>query len=121
MKNELDIITMQDKINSSIKELRSAWQTLKIRAEDKARTSGEYEKAISITIIKLKNGVEFEFEGKKILNPPVTIIEKIARGICFKEKIAMEQAEALYKNANVVCENIRTEINAYQSLLKFIE
>lgn len=119
--NDLDIITMQGKINASISELREAWKTLKVRADDKAKTSGEYEKAIAITIIKLKNGVEFDFEGQKILSPPVTIIEKIARGICFREKIAMEQAEALYKNANVVCENIRTEINAYQSLLKFIE
>ena len=72
-------------------------------------------------LIQLKNGKEFEFEGEKIKSPPASIMEKIAKGICFQEKLNMELAEAQYKNAIVGMSAIQAELNGYQSIYKHLE
>jgi hypothetical protein len=92
---------------------------LKERAEAKSRTIAVYDAKLAKTIISLRNGKEFEIDGEWIKDPPVTIIDKIARGVCWKDKLEMEKAEALYKNNIVTLNSIQAILNAYQSINKY--
>ena len=93
----------------------------KRRTESKASKETEYEKALAITLIKLKNGVKFRFEDQDVINPPTTIVEKIAKGICWNEKLAMEESDMSYKSAITNLNAVQSELNALQSLHKYLQ
>ena len=117
----MELYQVATKIEEKIKTLELGREVLKERAEEKARTISNYDKQMAITLIKLKNGVEFDLDGNKVKNPLATISEKIAKGICFQEKLDMELGEAAYKNAIVGMQAISSELNAYQSIFRHLE
>jgi hypothetical protein len=108
-------------IEGKIKELEKGRKSLQERATKKATSCAVYEKEIAKVLIQLKNGVEFDVYGLKVVNPPATIMEKIAKGICFEEKLAMELGEAEYKNAIVGMSAIEAELNGLQSINRHLE
>lgn len=114
----MDIIDTAKSIQRKIALLEKGRDILKERSEEKAKSMAEYDRVIALTIIKLKNGQVFELDGEKVQNPPSTLIEKLAKGICWKEKLAMERGEAEYKNAIVGMDAIKAEMNGYQSIHK---
>jgi len=117
----MEIIQISNEIQKKIKEIDSIRASIKDRGLEKARTISDYERAISIVIIKLKNGVEFTLDGETVVNPQTTIIEKLARGICHKEKLAMEEAESLYKSAVCNMQAVLAQLNALQSLFSKLD
>ena len=117
----MDILSVSKDIETKIKSLELGREILRDRAEDKAQSISEYDKYMTLTLIKLKNGVEFDFEGEKIQKPPASIMEKIAKGICYQEKLNMELAEAQYKNAIVGMSAIQAELNGFQSIYRHLE
>ena len=117
----MDIISINLQISENIALLRKTRDALKVRAEEKAQANADYEKQLAITILKLRNGQPIEIEGHKITDPPVSILEKVAKGACYKESIAKDIAEANYKNAVLGLQAIQSIINALQSMLKYTE
>lgn len=117
----MDLVSISKKIVEKISTLELGRGLLKEKATEKAETISNYEKVMAVTIIKLKNGVEFELDGNTVKSPLATIMEKIAKGICYQEKLDMELAEASYKNAIVGMAAIQAELNGYQSIFKHLE
>ena len=115
------IIQISEEIQKKIKEIEDVRKTIRKRGEEKATAISEYEKAIAICLIGLKNGEEFELDGKVIKKPPASIMEKLAKGICWKEKLEMDKAEALYKSAIANMDAICAQLNAYQSLNRYLD
>ena len=116
----MDVQTIAAEIRQKIRDLGKGREELKHRAERKAQTIADYEKALSITVIKLKNGRAFVIGDETIESPPATVTERIARGLCWKERLAMEQAEAEYKNAIVGMESLMAELNGLQSVNRYL-
>jgi len=117
----MDIITINERITKGILLLRKTREQLRKRAEEKAKAIADYEKSLAVTLIKLRNGEAFRIDGEIAVDPPVSIMEKLAKGICYKESIAKDLAETNYKNGIVALETIKAEINALQSILKYLE
>ena len=117
----MEIIAVANEIENRIKMLETGRKQLQIRSARRADTIGQYEKVLGVTIMRLKNGVEFTLDDVEISNPPATITERIARAICFQAKIDMEQAETEYKNAVKGLECIQAELNGYQSIFRFLD
>ncbi len=105
-------------IEDKIKLLEIGRTRLEKDSFEKVEQLALYEKSLAKTIIQLKNGKEMELEGEKIQNPPATIMEKIARGICYQEKMNADLADITYKSTIVKIQTIQAELNAYQSLFK---
>lgn len=116
-----DIITISKEIKHKIKQLDNANKELKARGEAKAKAIIEYEKALSLTLIQLRNGESFTLDNEIVKDPPTTVMEKIAKGIVYKEKLDMEMAEISYKSLITGIESLKTQLNAYQSILKYLQ
>ena len=116
----MEIISISNEIEKKIKALEQGRKILKERAEQKAQTLAEYERKLAVTIISLQNGQSFELDGQYVKEPPATTTEKIARGICWKEKLDMEQAEAGYKAGIVSMQSLEAELNGYQSIFRYL-
>jgi len=115
-----EILQIAQQIQSKITLLEKGRLLLSERADAKATTMGMYDKKLAVTIMKLKNGVEMTLEDETIKDPPTTIVDKIARGICYQEKIDMELATAQYKNATEGLSCIQAELNGLQSKNKYL-
>jgi hypothetical protein len=115
VKDVADLIMQKDK---EIDKIRS--EIIK-RGIDKAKAIEEYEKKLAVTIIKLKNGIEMELEGQKIINPPVTLTKDIAKGYCYAEKLNMETADAMYKSVCVNLEAVTAQLSARQSIYRHLD
>ena len=121
MDKHMELQKRAEEIKRKIKTLEKGRSLLQGFAENKAETSAVYEKELAKTIIKLKNGEELELEGKKVIDPPATTPEKIARGVCWKYKLASEQAEAEYKLAIEKMKSIQSELNGFQSIFRYLD
>jgi len=117
----MDIISINKQITDNIILLRKTRDSLKLRAEDKAKAIGEYEKKIAITMLELRNGKVVMLDGKEVAYSSATGLEKIAKGVCYKESIARDLAESNYKNAVSALNGIQAIINALQSMLRYAD
>ena len=116
----MEVLQVATEIQKKISELQKALPEIKKRGEEKAETSAEYDKAVALVIIKIRNGAEMMFEDQKIVDPPATILEKIARGICYKEKLAMEKADAYYKSLITYISTVESQLNGWQSINRYL-
>ena len=117
----MELTKISKLIYTKIEQLEAGRKTLKERGESKSLATAEYEKKLAITIIRLKNGESLDIEAYKIENPPATLTEKIAKGICWNEKLEMDKSEALYKAALVNMQSFTAALSALQSILKYSE
>ena len=117
----MDIITIQQKIEENIKLLRATSRELKKRSIEKANAKGEYEKKIAIVMLKLRNSESFEFEDIEASWSGITGLKEIAKGFCYQESINLDLAESNYKNAVLGMQALMAEINALQSILRYME
>lgn len=117
----MELMDIAKKIEKKINDLDAAVKELRNRAEDKANAQANYEKVLAITIIELKNGNPKEIDGNFIKDVPVTICEKIAKGLCWKEKLESDKAEAFYKNLITGIDVIQSQLNGYQSINRYLK
>jgi hypothetical protein len=117
----MELIKIAEKMERLINDLGALRYSLKIFAKQKAENIAEYEKNVAKTLICLKNGIEYELDGNKVCNPPTTIAEKIARGICWQDKLKAEESESMYKSLIINIETIKAQLNGYQTIIKYLD
>ncbi len=117
----MDYQTISQKIQDNIKILSQARNSLLTRAKDKAEALGAYEKKLAQTMLRLRNGQSVVFNDEEIRYESATGLEKIAKGVCYKESIALDIAESNLRNAHVSMRATEAMINALQSLLRYEE
>jgi hypothetical protein len=116
-----DIIRIAKAIERYILLLDEGRKALSKAACESAQADAEYDKQMALTIVKLKNGVSIQYEGQEVLNPPATVLERIARGICWEYKLAMEKKQAGYKAVITKLNVIQSQLNALQSLYRHLD
>ena len=124
--NEYDALTSAAKIQAAIDKIEENIAMIPEAAFEKANSLAAYDRAIAITILKIKNGVmkSWEFEPGNTLqleNLSVTLIPTVAKGICAIEALQKEQGEAGYKGLIVTIDAFRSILNGFQSILKIIQ
>lgn len=117
----MEVIEVAKKIEHSIRLIGICRRVFKSRAKRKAETISNYDKTIAITLIKLRENVEMALEGYKIKNLPISIMEKIAKGLCYQERLEMEKAIANYANAISAMRSIEAELNGWQSIYRHLD
>ena len=117
----MDVYEISKEIRAKVKLLETGRNLMKERSKLKAETMAEYEKEIAITILKLRNGVEMKFEGQVIVKTPVTVLDKIAKGICWRERLAMDMADNEFRAAIIGMKAIETEMTGLQSINKYFD
>lgn len=119
----MEITEISNEIKKRIDMLSKSRKILSERAENKALAVSNYDKALAVTIIDIKNKTSITFEGEEIsVNKlPANLLEKIAKGMCWKEKLEMEKAEGLYKAAVSGISSLESELNGYQSIFRYLK
>lgn len=114
----MDLIEINRAIYERILLLQSLRGEMESKIVKKVNFSAAYDKELAIVLVKLRNGVAFEIDGYKIQNPAVSIMEKIAKGLCWKAGLNKDQSDAEYKALISKMDSIKIEINGLQSMKK---
>lgn len=117
----MDLVEIAEQIENYILIIGRERRKLPEYACKKSETLAEYEKSLALTILKLKNGDITEFEGQPVDKLPATLLERVAKGICWQEKLEADKAEAEYKNQIVNIQAIEAQLNGYQSLNRYLK
>lgn len=116
----MDVIELSTKIEQTIQSIQLIMQEYEKAGAFKVQTESDYDISIGKTIIQLKNGKEFNIDNEIFNNPPISIMEKIAKRICWQEKLKKEEAEVRYKLMQHKLKAFMAQLSAYQSLNKHL-
>lgn len=116
-----EVFSVAKQIEQRITLLAKGRDLLEDKAKAKAKAISDYEKMMAIVLIKLKNGESIGVEDQVIEKPPTTIMKEVAKGICWREKLQMEQAEAEYKCVVAKMNSIQAELNGFQSIYRHLD
>lgn len=112
----METVEVALEIRKKIAELDTWKKELLSISVPKAQAESDYDKAMAKTIIGLKNGISYEIDSIFIQNPPATVMDRVARGICWNEKLEMDKAETKYKSTLNIINLIEAQLNGYQSI-----
>lgn len=116
----MNVVETAKKIEQKIKLLEKGRSGLQELAASRAVKMAQYDCQLAVTIIKLRNGVAMKLQDETVKDPPATTTEKIAKGICWQERLDMEQADTEYKLAVKKLDCVQAELNGYQSINRFL-
>jgi len=117
----MDVIKTAKSILEKIEELEDLKKSIIPLARDRVTKEVCYEKTIGKTLISLKNGGEHKIDGEVVINPPVSIMDKLAKAICWEEKLSMDTAIEKSKANDKIIEIVKAQLNAYQSVNKHLD
>jgi hypothetical protein len=117
----MELIELSQKMTERIDLLEKKRKDLEQLSRNKALTAACYDREITKTIIRLKNGEQMTLDGHNIKNPIGSITEKLAKGLCWQDKLDMDTAEGLYKVELACIEAIKAELNGYQSINRYLK
>ena len=116
----MEAVEVAKQIESKIEELELLKKELPAATFQQAKTAAEYDKQLALTIVRLRNGSEIEFEGHIVKNPPTTIIERIARGICYQSVLNRDTAEGKLKAIDSAIKTTMAQLNGFQSINRYL-
>lgn len=116
-----DPLAVAQLIREKIAELDEERPRLFDTAQSKAQAISDYDRAMAITILKLKNETITSFAGELVGKVAVTLIPLIAKGICYKECFTKEAEESCYKAVISNIEAIKAGLNGLQSVNKHLD
>lgn len=118
---EDDPLKVADLIQHKIAELDSERPKLFDTAQSKAQAIAEYDKALAIASLKLRNGTISQLEGEPVRNLPANLIPIVAKGLCYQECFTKEAEEGCYKAVISNIDAIKAGLNGLQSLNKHLD
>ena len=107
----MELIQVRDTIEQIISAIGKARKEIETKGNARAKAISDYDKRLEIAIRTLRD------EGKF----PVTLIEKIAKGVCAPEREKLELAEVAYKGCISNLEALKAQLNGYQSIFRYME
>jgi hypothetical protein len=117
----MEVLEVAKRIEAKIRRLEEGRGKLQELAANRAVKLAQYDCQLAVTIIKLRNGEAMKLQDETVKDPPATIIEKLAKGICWQEKLDMEQADTEYKLAVKKLDCVQAELNGYQSINRYLD
>ena len=117
----MSVSDIAKQIEFKIREIDQIRAEIKNRGREKARTASIYDMEVAKVLVGLENGKEYELDGQKIKDPAKSVMDKLARGICFDYKLEMDVSEAEYKSVISNLEAVKTQVNALQSIYRHLD
>lgn len=95
-------------IEKLIQEIGKSRREIEEKGRTRARAISNYDMRLGIAIVTLRDESKY----------PVTLIEKIAKKICCKDREDLEIAESAYKACISNLEALKAQLNGYQSIFR---
>ena len=115
------IIQIADTIQKIIAKIGVCRKEIEGKGQARAKAIKAYDMKLAIALATLRESNNYEMAGRKWEAPPVSIMEKIAKGIVAEERYNLEIAEAGYKSAICNLEALQAQLNGFQSIFRHLD
>lgn len=116
----MEVVQVKDCIEKLIVEIGRCRRDIEAKGNARAAAIKTYDMKLAITLATLRNSENYELAGKTYKSPPVSIMEKIAKGICADEREKMEIAESGYRACLDNLRALLAQANCYQSIYRHL-
>lgn len=116
-----NIIQISDNIQKLIAEIGKCRREIEGKGEVRARAIKSYDLKLAIALATLRESENYEMAGRTWKSPPVTIMEKIAKGIVSQERYDLEIAESGYRAAATNLEALQCQLMGFQTIFKHLD
>ena len=117
----MEVIQVSKTIENLIKEIGKCRREIETKGKARAKAIMEYDKAMAICTATLRNDKIYMLAGKEYPQPPTTLVEKLAKGICAQQRYDCEIAESAYKACISNLEALKAQLNGYQSIFRHLD
>ncbi len=117
----MEIIEVANLIKKLISLIGECRREIETKGQAKAKAIRDYDRKMAIVLATLRNSETYELAGKTYKQPPVSILEKIAKGICADEIYEKEIAESGYKACISNLTALQAQLNGYQSIFRYLD
>lgn len=117
----MELIKVKDYIEKLIIEIGHSRREIEDKGRAKAKAISDYDRKMAITLATLRNQDFYTLGDREYKAPPITIMEKIAKGICSEECYERELAESNYKACISNLEALKAQLNGYQSIYRHLD
>ena len=112
---------VREYIEQLIRAIGDCRREIETKGNERARAIKTYDMKLAIALATLRNADTYELAGKTYKAPPVSIAEKIAKGLVAQERETMELADTGYKACISNLEALKAQLSAYQSVFRHLE
>lgn len=117
----MELIKIADAIEALIKLVGETRREIEEKGNARAKAISNYDMEMAIALSVLRAKEFYELAGTTYDRPPVTLSEKIAKGVCAGYRQKMEVAESGYKACISNLNAQLAQLNAYQSLFRHLD
>jgi len=117
----MEITKVANRIQKIIQAIGEERRALRDAGQKKAKAISNYDRALQIKIMELSQGTAKDDNGEPVPKPPASYTEKIAKGLCWQERLELEQADGAYKAVISNLEALKAQLNGYQSIFRHLE
>lgn len=107
----MEVVEVAQRIEKIISEIGKCRRQIEAKGIARAKAISNYDMRLGIAIVTLKE------EGKF----PATLIEKIAKKLCCKDREDLEIAESDYKAVISNLQALMAQLNGYQSIYRHLD
>ena len=119
--NSDDVLSSKERIELKISELENGRSQILGLSANLAIAISNYDRALALSMLKLLNGQINSFENQEVTKVSATTVKDIAKGLCWRERLKLEEATGEYKAHISNMETIRAELNGLQSINKHLQ
>lgn len=107
----MEVLEVAKRIELIISEIGKARRQIEEKGRARAYAISNYDMRLGIAIVQLREAGKF----------PATLIEKIAKKICCKDREDLEIAESGYKAVISNLQALMAQLNGYQSIYRHLD
>ena len=116
-----DMLEIKTRIETAIQEIGKYRRQIDELGRKRAEANMAYEMELAKTLFLLGEQETVDFDGQTHKQPPVSVREKIARGIVANYKYEAELADSNYKACIANLEALKTQLNGFQSINRHLD
>ena len=117
----MEALEVAKAIQLKISQLDKMKGELRPAIDEFCKAASAYDKQVAVSIVKIKNGVEVQIDpDHTIKNPPASVMERLAKGMCYQEKLTMDTAEQVLKALYTRVRITEAQLNGYQSINRYL-
>lgn len=117
----MEVIQVSQTIEKLIKEIGKTRREIEVKGKARAKAISNYDKRLAISMANLREDENYLLAGKKYSQPPTTLVEKLAKGICEQDRYDLEIAESAYKACISNLDALKAQLNGYQSIYRHLD
>jgi len=117
----MDLMDISKNLQDTILDIAISKGKLRGAYNTKSVAEANLAKVKACLAMGLRNGKQYELDDGMIINPPVTLMPDLIKGLCWKEALERDKAEGEVRALEQELRALQSMLNGYQTIHKHLD